>query len=103
MLRNCNVQKNGQLCPNTKFDSSIFRENDQATNSTLNIYKDIFNYSKKYVFYAPITYFLHIDFVFRIFMESTEISSDICSFPSYNLNSKNYLFKEYVFRFYRLC
>lgn len=103
MLRNCNAPKNGQLCPNTKFDSNIVQENDQNLNSTLNNYKDIFNVSKKYVFYAPITYFLHIDFVFRIFIESIESVNDICSLPSYNLNSKNYLFKEYVFRFYRLC
>lgn len=102
-LRNCNVQKNGQLCPNSKFDSSILEENEQSLNSTLNIYKDIFNFSKKYVFYAPITYFLHIDFVFRIFMDSTSSSVDICSLPSYNINTKNVLFKEYVFRFYRLC
>ncbi|CAF0786851.1 unnamed protein product [Brachionus calyciflorus] len=103
ILRNCNNQKNGFLCPKTNYGSNFFSPNDQnISNATLLGYKDIFDYSKKYIYYAPITYFLHIDFEFRTYMEASNTNGlDVCSLKS--TTNKSVLFKQYVFRFYRLC
>lgn len=95
---------------NTSFATNSSQSSTTTTTSTkttsfLNNFlmnKDQFLNSRQYIYYAPITYFLHVDFVFRTISE-TNNDLDVCSLKSNSINAKIYLFKEFVFRFYRIC
>jgi hypothetical protein len=64
--------------------------------------QDLIGTTIQYNFNIPISYFVHVDHIFRSYLDANN-NYDICSLKQSNLNQQIYFFKEFFFKFYRLC
>ncbi len=64
--------------------------------------KDLIATTIQFNFNIPVSNFLHVDHLFRSYLDANN-NYDICSLKQSNLNQKVYFFKEFYFKFYRLC
>ena len=112
-MKSCNLVNNGVLCPSLNIDTVSFDDYDAMdyesdsssssdSNPSLMNAKQQFSGATQYVYFAPISYFLHVDFSFRIYADNAD-TGDVCSLKKTSFNYPFFQYKEVILRFYRLC
>lgn len=87
------------MCPNSNADTFILDQTNDANNLIENPNS---RESSEFVYLTPIANFLHVDFLFRTIDDSYK-GLDVCTLKISNINSQAFIYREIVFRFYRVC
>jgi hypothetical protein len=74
--------------------------NEQRANVTGKLNVEQLNNTRQVIYRAPVAAFTHVDYIFRAYPQS---NLDICQLKNSVKSPMFNFYKEFVFRFYRLC
>jgi hypothetical protein len=100
-LSSCPIDKLTKTCPGVQVVEQSGYE--YASMESLSSIKSNFMKKQQYIFNVPVTYFLHIDFEFRITNKDFNSTENVCALNLLNLFQMTEFCREIIFRFYRVC
>jgi hypothetical protein len=98
-VKHCIISKNSYICPDAL--NKTYSHNQTFVYSKI-LRQDLIKTTIQYNFNIPISNFVHVDHIFRSYLDVNN-NYDICTLKQSNFNKQVYFFKEFFFKFFRLC